>query len=66
MDKSGRQQTDKERPLSRNTMFTRRQKEIMAEMSAIKSEDSRSKFLQTLQKQKAVCFPALQHDNDAG
>jgi hypothetical protein len=31
---------------------TRRQKEIKAEMSAIKSEDSWSKFLQTLQKQR--------------
>ena len=40
-----------ERPLSRNTTFTR-QKEIKAELSAIESEDSWSKFLQALQKQR--------------
>jgi hypothetical protein len=41
-----------ERPLSRNTMLTRRPKEIKAELSAIKSEDSWSKFLQTVQNQR--------------
>jgi hypothetical protein len=40
-----------ERPLSRNIAFTR-QNEIKAKSSAIKSEDSWSKFLQTLPKQR--------------
>jgi hypothetical protein len=47
-------------------VFTRRRKEIKAEVSAIKSEDSWSKFLQTLQKQRQCASLQLQYDNDAG